>query len=222
MSKSEEVDTPFLRDTDGPDANTELQYLHEDFVKRYQRRYYFAASAAAGCLVAVIILSILLFKETHATHGPPPKNIVTLDCGSSPEEARMKGCEFDVLAFLWIPKPCADIESLREYQDNVDWHAYDDDEGTRRLTLDEMATYDGPRPYYTSAREHVVHCAYMWRRMHKQYLAGGLYMDDNARDLSHTEHCADMLIEYADSDPERLKVLETETVIGYSTCQIEA
>jgi hypothetical protein len=177
----------------------------------------FAALFAAICILGAAVLGF--WREQLPTS--PVRRRVTLNCGNSTAEAEALGCQFDPLSFLWLPAPCLDLKSTLEYQKRVNWHGYDDDQGSRQLSLQEMAARVGPEPYYTTAREHVVHCAYMWMRMHQKYLAGGFGLDDNARSFVHTQHCAEMLIHYADADPRLLNRLETKTTVGFSKCEVE-
>jgi hypothetical protein len=59
----------------------------------------------SGALLASIFILLLLargmLQDSHEEH---------YDCGHSPEEARAKDCQFDLLAFAWVPKQCFDAD----------------------------------------------------------------------------------------------------------------
>lgn len=145
----------------------------------------------------------------------------TLSCGNSTAEARALGCKFEVLAFLWVPEPCFDAEMNEAYQKAVNWHGYNDAEGKEMLDVDAMSEAVEPLKYYTTGREHAVHCAYMWQKQHRGYLQGGLYLDDNSASFHHTRHCSEILMYTADLDPGYLDKLTTETTVGFSSCLVE-
>ena len=145
---------------------------------------------------------------------------ITLNCGNSTAEARALGCVFDPLVNLWVPAPCIDNELNEDYKRRVDWRGFDDPEGKKELDLEAMSERVDPFHYYTTIREHAVHCAYVWRKQHQGYLKGGMYLDGNSASLQHTKHCADMLIYTADLRPGDLGNVTTETTVGFSTCVV--
>lgn len=158
-------------------------------------------------------------------HGDfiPHENIstMTLNCGNSTTEARALGCKFDVLSFLWVPEPCFDTEMIEAYKRDVNWHGYNDPESKQLLDLDEMSERIPPFTYYTTIREHAIHCAYIWQKQHKSYLNRGLYMDDNSASFHHTVHCSEVLMDTTDLDPNLLGAFETQTTLGFSSCLVE-
>lgn len=59
-----------------------------------------------------------------------------------------------------------------------------------------MKDYDevgrNPDFYWTSIREHLVHCLYLLRRGHDVHMRGDR-LDTMLGDLEHVDHCTDML-----------------------------
>ncbi|UQC76901.1 uncharacterized protein CLUP02_02367 [Colletotrichum lupini] len=84
-----------------------------------------------------------------------------ISCGNTTKEARAKGCKYDVLLNHWVPAQCFDKDSVDEYQEDASWGAFADKNMTQQLTIDEMSERDF---YWTSIRDHINHCAIMWRR----------------------------------------------------------
>ncbi|XWX02310.1 hypothetical protein V2A60_010347 [Cordyceps javanica] len=169
------------------------------------------------CTSAFWCLLFSFYGEGIWQQGFPTK---TLSCGNSTAEARALGCQFDSLSFLWVPAPCFDEEMNHAYQTKVNWHGYNDAEGREMLDLEAMSERVMPFRYFTTAREHAVHCAYMWQRQHKGYLQGGLYLDDNSVSFHHTRHCSEILMQSADADPEELDLFTTVTMVGFSSCLV--
>jgi hypothetical protein len=169
--------------------------------------------------VLTVALIILTLKQP-VRFGAAPKTRI-LDCGNSTAEARGLGCQFDVLGGLWIPAECADNDLNRQFMERGVWFAYSDKNATHVLSVDEMSERVTPQVYWTSRREHFVHCAYNWRRQHQGYLGGGYKMDRNAVDYRHTIHCTDTLMKYAGMGPEEMDAIVVGTSIGFSTCILE-
>jgi hypothetical protein len=146
---------------------------------------------------------------------------MTLSCGNSTAEARALGCTYDPLSVVWIPEPCFDKEMTEAYQKAGNWIGSNDWQGIEMLDLEAMSERVAPSGYFTSARDHVVHCAYSWLRQHRGYLRGGLYLDDDSLDFSHTQHCAEVLIHALDLDLEALEQRTTMATVGFSSCVVE-
>jgi hypothetical protein len=138
------------------------------------------------------------------------------------EEARSLGCHYDVLADLWVPEPCFDNETIAEYKELSPWQGYSDENGTRRLSEREMSESQSHESgYFTPARDHLIHCALMLKRLHKGYVQGRQYLDSNSGDWGHTVHCVHALIEMEKATQAQLDELSTVTYVGFSTCEVE-
>lgn len=163
-------------------------------------------------------------------------------CGNSTAEAQQKGCRYDTLLNHWVPAACMDQEWVDEYKDDDSWAAFaeyvpdphlsrlyiyiyivrrTDPNNTRllsanltqRLSQEDMGERDH---YYTSIRDHVNHCAWLWR---KQFWT--LFEDRNVFDgvivnTYHTEHCAQFLSELMSMN----RTEPTLVRVGFSGCWI--
>ncbi|PVI01720.1 hypothetical protein DM02DRAFT_613431 [Periconia macrospinosa] len=146
----------------------------------------------------------------------------TLYCGSTATEARAMGCTYDVLSNMWIPKPCIDHENLRHFKKIAQWQAYETRDATRQLTEDEMGEVVGPKTYFTPIREHLVHCALMWRRLHKGFQEDNRYLDTHVRAYGHTAHCTQIMIEFLEKDRSLMDKIVSQTIPGFSNCVVPA
>eukprot|EP00249_Psilotum_nudum_P027933 c36202_g1_i1 orf=1-456(+) len=59
-------------------------------------------------------------------------------CGTTPEEARSRGCIFEVTLSLWVPEECYDRELEEEYLQSKDLVYYRDINLTEAVPLDEV------------------------------------------------------------------------------------
>jgi hypothetical protein len=122
-----------------------------------------------------------------------------LKCGRSIPEAQAAGCQYDILSNHWVPKECVDPESIEEYQSDESWFGYADENRTELLRIEDMGT----RPfYYTSTRDHIVHCAMLWRKQYRALSEGRKYLDSIIVDEEHTMHCSQYLIEMSERGPD--------------------
>lgn len=170
------------------------------------------------CAVGVTILVGFVFRP-FPPYGPKMR---TLSCGSTPIEARKNGCTYDVLGNIWVPTPCLDTENLAEFKRMAPWQAYDSAKAEQQLTEEEMSEYLIPDGYWTPVREHMIHCALMWRRLHKGFEQDARLLDKHVLSYHHTEHCSMTLMEHLDMPTAFLDEIRTRTEAGYSSCQVPA
>ena len=87
-------------------------------------------------------------QQRQGAHASLLKNFKqSFQCGSSPEEARRLGCQYDMLSNYWVPKACMDKEAVIDYQADGSWHPYLDQNHTKVLSSgDKMGSV--PAGYY--------------------------------------------------------------------------
>ncbi|KAK5658511.1 hypothetical protein OQA88_1903 [Cercophora sp. LCS_1] len=173
-------------------------------------------------IVALACLSMVFFLKSSSNlpRSHDYFRIMVQPCGTTPSEARAKGCKFDVNSFSWLPPDCYD-EGL---SDDVDarnaWTWWLDENGTIPLSHDEAAKGE-TKEVYVNWKDHLKHCTVMWRRMHRVLLKleekgrGGIdsYLDR----YHHTLHCEKMLVGQEQYAPE-----EVNTIIKakYPDCRV--
>lgn len=142
-------------------------------------------------------------------------NAWALDCGDSVEEAKDLGCKYDVLLNHWVPAPCVDDEFVKEYQEDNSWAAYYDEDMTQQImTIDEMSEQD---IYYTSVRDHVNHCAMIWKKQFYILFEARPAFDSVIVTPYHTDHCAQYL---SDVTAQNL-TSSTRVEVGFAGCWIK-
>jgi hypothetical protein len=156
--------------------------------------------------IILLITTVLLTAVQLGQHTPQPQVGVRLTCGTSVAEARTRNCHFDLLAKAWLPEPCSKHgldefiiagAQLDGHAGNKTWQYWESSDGGRGLDLEEVAAMgDGNKHgvmWWTTRREHSVHCAWMLLRMAHAY-THGLRGDHVVRKYSHARHCVHSLL----------------------------
>ncbi|OQD81354.1 hypothetical protein PENANT_c028G10104 [Penicillium antarcticum] len=216
------MDKPFSRDyqpvsrmdSDGDnDAPTPSRLQRRTFQSFLKRNL--AAITIAGLLLvlALMVLAIiaaiavepfrvLVLKGSSSAdpadlHGKrqclPTTTRTTYTCGNSTAEAQALGCDYDPLAGCWLHEKCPHdfTHEFAHFNDGKPFVYYYDEAATRQMK-DYNEVGRNPDFYWTSIREHLVHCLYLLRRGHDVHMRGDR-LDTMLGDLEHVDHCTDML-----------------------------
>ncbi|KAJ4391589.1 hypothetical protein N0V93_005208 [Gnomoniopsis smithogilvyi] len=135
-------------------------------------------------------------------------------CGNSTAEAQRKGCRYDTLLNHWVPAACMDQEWIDEYEDDDSWTAFADVNLTQRLAPEDMGKREH---YYTSIRDHVNHCAWLWRKQFWTLFENRKVFDGVIVNTYHTEHCAEFLSELMTMN----RTQPTLVRVGFSGCWVK-
>ncbi|KAG4439103.1 hypothetical protein IFR05_005390 [Cadophora sp. M221] len=223
----EKEDQPFLKYSDDAmidDDESEPSQRHHPLEGRYSRLLscclVFLLTSALW--IAVIYINSPPSKATNHTYGSSPEqrhNITSgsklIKCGNSTAEAKALNCRYDILLNHWIPSQCWDQDMIDEYKDDDSWAAFYDEELTMPIsTVDEMADRDF---YWTSARDHINHCAMMWKKQFWAIFEERGAIDSLVAGPGHTDHCAQYLMDAAVKN----FTLSTKVFIGFAGCWIK-
>jgi hypothetical protein len=140
-------------------------------------------------------------------------NASLVTCGNNLQSAKQSGCKYDVLLNSWVPAPCYDQEFIDEYKDDASWTGYADYNLTQPLSVAEMSEREY---YYTSPRDHINHCAIMWRKQFFSLFEERFAFDTMIASPHHTDHCSQYLMDVA----EKHWVEPTKTVVVFAGCWI--
>lgn len=153
----------------------------------------------SGALLVTTFLLLLTYGTLQVSHQE------FYDCGSSPEEARAKDCQFDMLGFAWVPKQCYDAELANSWDTYHEFEFYYDNEHTRRISVEELKK--GINHYiFTTGRYHRSHCVYAWQTLQRA-VKGGYHLSDNKTlSLNHYDHCSFYLININDTFQARFQM----------------
>jgi len=136
-----------------------------------------------------------------ALYWQPGSNATRLlerPCGGTPDEARARGCRFDVNSFCWLPDACYDAELSAEFDHYREWRWWRDDNGTQPVAYELVAAGDFAE-LYVSWGYHLRHCTTMWKKLHRALLRleeGVGAVDSYVGSYQHTLHCEKMFLGY--------------------------
>lgn len=165
-------------------------------------------------LIGILLIMTLSKKETqcfhsdphpHVHHHPAPlpidsspypssqiadSTIIWKDCGSSADEARAKGCVYDVILVAWLHPECFDSELMETYLSDNDYPFWlvRGAEMEQNITIEEVRL-GNHKTVFSSAEFHLAHCSYFLEQSVRGYRARG-WIDNVTADNEHTEHCA--------------------------------
>ncbi|KAH7061592.1 hypothetical protein B0J12DRAFT_565056 [Macrophomina phaseolina] len=165
-------------------------------------------------ILFVIVVSGLFLVGIYAGADEPLYAYDKVDprsrrCGKTAAEARARGCHFSPVSFAWLPEECMDRELDEEFR-NLNWTLYSDVNKTRIKTEDEFA--DDLTDTFLTNENHVLHCVYSWKRMHRAIIAGKTL--HTGLSYHHTEHCG-MVMSTRWEDP---KAIITRALVIYPGC----
>jgi len=216
---------PFLdKYSDGP-AEGESELLHH-YQQGLSRRNRILSHSLLFLLTSILWLTILyllshapnhLWYSTPGTSKPGDyrhnvtSNAKLLTCGSTADEARKAGCQYDILLNNWVPAPCYDDEFILEYTDDESWGAYADANMTIKLSPLEISESEF---YYTSVRDHINHCAIMWKKQFWVLYEERRAIDTIVANPRHTDHCAQYLMDVEESKVNEATMVER----GFAGC----
>lgn len=149
-------------------------------LKRYRRLFLFLG---VGILATIVSFTIYRFYASR-NH-----NIVN-QCGTTPAEARAKGCHFEMTGFSWLPKECLDPTVEAEFLE-LNLHYYRDANYTQEAPLEEVQRGEGY--YFVRQDYHRAHCAFLFKKLHRA-LDSGNKVDGLIWSVHHTGHCVHMLL----------------------------
>lgn len=221
MPSEKEVEhQPFLDNYSDEYARSEEQ--RELYRKSKNRRKAVTSYAAVFIITSLLWMLLILMTtpnvwKSFKTAGGP-RNITSgaqlLTCGECVYEARELGCKYDILLNNWVPEPCYDEEFIEEYADDGSWAAYADANLTQRITnIEEMSEREY---YYTSVRDHVNHCAMIWKKQFWAFFENRKAIDTMISNPAHTDHCAYYLDGFLDKPPTEA----TKVEVGYAGCWV--
>lgn len=176
--------------------------------------------------VVMTLYSVFIMPEPshqrnlpHALNGSNPDTGLPLswshgDCGNSPEDAKARGCQYSIVLHSWLPKSClttADAEDAKDMYNDRHW-PYETASG-QNLTIGELGA--GDYGHFTTTFDwHVVHCMYVWKRLHRIMLDPMQELDSYTANYHHTSHCVKMIGGHS----EGMKDSGTKIFVKYPKC----
>ena len=221
---------PFMDDTESRSSTSTLR-LDTRKPIRWQDSQIRVSSLISH--VVVVIFTSLVWGGVliYHQHGRPPvrpfnlgagqtifKGMRYLSCGGSLDEALENDCVYDMLANHYVPRICQDDASIKEYKtEGTTWQPYIDMNWTERLPSDDAMGPSGV--YWTNQRDHIVHCAMLWRKQWRALTENRRFMDFTTVDRGHMMHCSQFLMDMTEPNGGAdWRETPISVEVGYSGC----
>lgn len=109
------------------------------------------------------------------------------DCGSNADEARAKGCAYDVMMQEWTSPECIDWTLSEKFLKNGNWTWYADSNAEN--TYDDVQVAKGNHDVvYVAQSYHRHHCIFTWERLVRA-MRTQRPMVEKLVDYDHVMHC---------------------------------
>jgi len=164
------------------------------------------------------MIALITFGATYENPASSSSHVQVAPCGSNPQEARARGCHFDIISFAWLPDACYDKELSDGFDDMAEWKWWLDPNATQPVSHAEAMTGEHTG-LYVNWEYHLRHCTAMWKKLHRALLGDGKRaIDSYVGPIQHTEHCEKMLLR-----PRGIGFEDINTIIlvKYPDCGIE-
>ncbi|KAG8168992.1 hypothetical protein KVR01_001741 [Diaporthe batatas] len=172
-----------------------------------------------GSIPIVLFALYYVWDHTINQRDQPAPNTKKqyMYCGNTVAEARAAGCQFELMSYAWLPEPCVDQELEEEFR-SLGFPYFEDIEGTSPVPHEVVV--QGDQIVFSTWREHVWHCAFMWKKIVKiaNGVKGGGGLSTRMLRMNHTEHCSEMIL--ADDGPP-LDEVNTRGTPAFDECVYE-
>ncbi|KAJ9606169.1 hypothetical protein H2200_009130 [Cladophialophora chaetospira] len=173
-----------------------------------------AASPAPTSSAGVALPTLSTEHKEEDLAKPNPLTGKVLDCGYSPEEARAKGCVYDVMMQDWVPEPCYDEVLTKKYLAEGNWTWYGAGDGSVIIPDEEMAKGEHGAAWMSTSY-HKAHCVFSWQKIIRA-LRNNRGISQELLSYDHVLHCAHGALK-ADSEDEGLGV---RAPTNYAKCAL--
>jgi hypothetical protein len=223
---SDEEDPIISEGDSGLDTTLEKRRLDETRTRRWDKsvhlRREFWPAVGASILAILLVITVLITTTSRRGHIIYPDRWDVHEggsrtyhhCGNSPEEAKTRGCVWDLMSYSWVHPACYNKAESDEWIANYGpWDWYPQRNSTKSEVLkDEVLPYSPL--VWTQQGYHVVHCLYIWKLLHLAGMNGHLVTDEGIP-FQHTDHCVKMI---SNSTFTTFDTVNTKVHLGFGKC----
>lgn len=193
-------------DVDAPPAS-------EDFPSS-KKRYWARLFPCTVCrriillLVTSILFLVIIFTIYVLTHRD-----LREECGTSPTEARQRGCAFDPILMGWVPRRCYDHPLTQDFfSDIANYTFHQTADRTASDIIGQKEVLEGEWDIiYVDPQFYITQCMCAWKKTWRAAVNGSV-LDGYLGDEHQRNHCEMLVTE----GPEREKSLHMK----YVSCRI--
>ncbi|KAK1710294.1 uncharacterized protein BDZ83DRAFT_657106 [Colletotrichum acutatum] len=212
-------DEPFLAES--PYTGKGRKDPRLESVKRFLGPFLFGVIASSILWAAPLVIH----RTSTAINAVAPAVPVITSCGVSPDEARAKGCHFQLWSYSWVPHNCFDADLHNDFlklhvEEGWKYYRNNNSDATaaakssttlEEVSLDQVLLGEGDGLYSTWG-QHYWHCVFYLRRFFRA--TGGITNRD--RDAHHSVHCQAWL---ADPFAHGWETVNIHLEVGYHECE---
>lgn len=140
--------------------------------------------------VLLLLATVSFVTWSHFLRHPA---IAELPCGTSADEARSRGCIFELTGSSWVTPECYDPVTEEEFLNYKEWRFYRDFNNTEEVPITEVRQGNG-NGFFVHHDYHQAHCGFLLKKMHRAVNAGKK-VDGLIKALSHTTHCVEWMLD---------------------------
>ncbi|KAK4243027.1 hypothetical protein C7999DRAFT_18550 [Corynascus novoguineensis] len=225
---------PYYEDDEPGARLPPIQHGRSHFTSRRTSIWGWLSLCLAVFTLTSFFWGILLLQIRRSCHSQVDKNIYSqpkatepghnfksharyISCGKSIAESKSLGCKYDILSNHWVPWQCMDDGSVEIYQSDGSWFGFADENRTQLIgSAEGMGSTE---VYYTNMRDHIVHCAALWKKQFNAFFEERVYYDSLILDPKHTYHCADFLVDMTDKGPD-FRNIPIKVEVGHAGCWV--
>jgi hypothetical protein len=138
-------------------------------------------------LYIIIVATVSVSLGITAWRTNPGLKLSWADCGSTPDEARTRGCHYEPMQRSWIPDACYFSEPSAEYDPFSDRDWFLDYNMSQPANLERLRSGDEVLAY--TKYFHDEHCLYSWRKLALAVKYKLPMVDSKTYNEHHTAHC---------------------------------
>ncbi|GLB11140.1 hypothetical protein AtubIFM57258_007559 [Aspergillus tubingensis] len=163
-----------------------------------------ALTTALHPLTVPQLINSTFMHLTHPSASPPAVSVTggfvfddqtgEAKCGTHWTEAKRLGCHFDVMASRWYSPDCFNQGVLDQMLTEVDFRWYANRDHTEEVDRERVLAGEF-EAVYPDNDYHIMHCLYLWRRLHSAMLEHR-YLDDDVYSYEHTLHCTRLIMQW--------------------------
>ncbi|KAF4963708.1 hypothetical protein FSARC_8305 [Fusarium sarcochroum] len=193
-------------------APTSAEHEHNEAPRTKSHSYVrtcafvFLGIFAGGICVFLGFIAHETVASTSSYNSSTPTT--ELHCGNSSTEARALGCVFDLLTNNWMPEYCSDPYTDSEFREWVldpqrqlgPWAYFYDEKAQQKVSSEEDLSKMIGKHVYTTTENHLAHCTFLARRMHRLIVGEIAAVAHNT--FAHTMHCTSAILEGIETSQE--------------------
>lgn len=182
------------------DTDDEKHFQPKRETRLFSLRWIYALPTLVLAIAMVVVATYFWVSQPTIsyTHARPnvQSNLIkslTLDCGSTNEEAVSRGCVMEPMLYGWVPPACyfSNLSMQYEVFSDREWYSDSDFGAASKVPIEDI--WAGKHQHLYVHRYHTEHCLFLWRKLAWAIKEKSPWLDTKTLTVSHTDHCSKQL-----------------------------